>query len=127
MGVGRQIIFALIAGAIALYYSGRSKVLFDAIDKTIFGSYGCISAPKIQELALQYFNIRGRAESIRMILQDNEVPYSEVNFGEDEWVEIKKKGIETGIFTFGQGFITYYLLKVFTLIYLIAAALFSVK
>ena len=111
MGVGRQIIIVLIAGAIALYYSGRSKVLFDAIDKTIFGSYGCISAPKIEELALQYFNIRGRAESIRMILQDNEVPYSEVIFGEDEWVEIKKKGIETGTFTFGQG-LTYYLLKV---------------
>ena len=120
MGVGTQIIFALIAAAIALYYSGRSKVLLDGIDKTIFGSYGCIPAPRIEELTLQYFNIRGRAESIRMILQDNNVPYSEVNFDlGEEWEEIKKKGIEAGTFTFGQGSNKFVLLV--TLIYPIAA------
>ena len=103
MALGTQLIFALIAAAIALYYSGRSKTLIDSIDKAIFGSYGCIPALNIEELTLQYFKTRGRAESIRMILQDNNIPYSEVNFSGDEWMEIKKIGIETGTFTFGQG------------------------
>ena len=109
MGVGTQLIFALIAAVIALYYSGRSKVLLESIDKAIFGSYGCISAPHIDELTLQYFKTRGRAESIRMILHDNDISYSEVNFSGEEWIEIKKKGTEKGIFTFGQGI---YLIKV---------------
>ena len=103
MALGTQLIFALIAATIALHYSGRSKLLIDSIDKAIFGSYGCIPTPHIEQLTLQYFKTRGRAESIRMILQDNNIPYSEVNFHGDEWVEIKKKGIETGTFTFGQG------------------------
>ena len=103
MALGTQLIFALIAATIALYYSGRSKMLIDGIDKAVFGSYGCIPAPNIEELTLHYFEARGRAESIRMILQDNNVPYSEVNFSRDEWMEVKKKGIETGTFTFGQG------------------------
>ena len=103
MAFGTQIIFALIAATIALHYSGRSKLLIDSLDKAIFGSHGCAPAPNIEELTLQYFKTRGRAESIRMILQDNNIPYSEVNFSGEEWVEIKKKGIETGTFTFGQG------------------------
>lgn len=103
MALATQLIFALIAAGIALYYSGRSKILIDSVDKAIFGSYGCVPAANIEELTLQYFKTRGRAESIRMILQDNNIPYSEVNFNKDEWLEIKKAGIKTGIFTFGQG------------------------
>ncbi|XP_028404419.1 glutathione S-transferase P-like [Dendronephthya gigantea] len=102
MALGTQLIFGFIAAIIALYYSGRSKVLIDSLDKAIFGSYGCVSAPNIEELTLQYFKTRGRAESIRMILQDNNIPYSEVNFNKDEWVEIKKAGIKNGVLTFGQ-------------------------
>ena len=102
MGLGTQIIFGLIAACIALHYSGRSKFLIQSIDKAVFGSYGCAPVAAIEELTLQYFPMRGRAEGIRMILMDSNVPYSELNFSGDEWPEIKKKGIETGIFTFGQ-------------------------
>lgn len=74
-----------------------------SVDKAIFGSYGCIPAPKIEGLTMHYFKVRGRGEGIRIILQDNGVLYSEVNFSSEEWVEIKKRGIESGTFTFGQG------------------------
>lgn len=107
MGLGTQIIFGFIAAGIAMHYSGRSRLLMQSIDKAVFGSYGCIPAPAIEQLTLQYFQTRGRAEAIRMILEDNGVPYTEINFNKDEWPEIKKKGIESGTFTFGQGIVTY--------------------
>ena len=103
MGVGTQIVFAFIAAGIALHYSGKTQYILQTIDKTVFGSYGCNPVPAIEELTLQYFKVRGRGEGIRMILQDNRIPYSEIAFDSEEWPAIKKQGIERGILTFGQG------------------------
>lgn len=36
------------------------------------------------------------------MLEDFEIPYVETNYTKESWPEIKKKGIETGLFTFGQ-------------------------
>ena len=37
------------------------------------------------------------------MMEDFEIPYAETNFSKAEWPAIKEKGIETGLFTFGQG------------------------
>ena len=38
-----------------------------------------------------------------LMLEDFEIRYVETNYTKESWPEIKKKGIETGLFTFGQG------------------------
>ena len=37
------------------------------------------------------------------MLEDFEIPYAETNYSANDWPRIKEKGIETGMFTFGQG------------------------
>ena len=36
-------------------------------------------------------------------MEGSEIQYSETNFSKADWPVIKAKGIETGLFTFGQG------------------------
>jgi glutathione S-transferase len=59
-------------------------------------------------IILRYFRSRGRAESIRLILEYLQVPYEEIRYtstadGPDAtWPAAKKAGIESGLFPFGQ-------------------------
>lgn len=52
---------------------------------------------------LTYFPIQGRAEHVRLLLEDNKIPYNSqiVQFG-DEWKSFKAKGLESGELPFGQ-------------------------
>ncbi len=52
-------------------------------------------------LNISYF--RGRGEGIRLMLQEAEISYKQKLFMEDTWPAIKKKGIDSGLYTFGQG------------------------
>jgi len=47
---------------------------------------------------LTYFNIRGKAEGIRLLLEDNGIPYSEIRYSFDEW---KNGGLKKN-YPFGQ-------------------------
>lgn len=53
-------------------------------------------------IVLRYFKSRGRAESIRLLLEYLQVPYEDVRYTKDEWPTFKKGGIESGKFAFGQ-------------------------
>lgn len=98
-----QLAFALIALIAAIFYSGKAQFVFNKINQIIHGKRGCSPIFGIGHVTLHYFGLRGRAEGIRLMLEDFEIPYVETNFTKESWPEIKKKGIETGLFTFGQG------------------------
>jgi hypothetical protein len=53
---------------------------------------------------LRYFNVRGRAEPIRQMLELVGWPYTQELFTSEQWRAggIKEKGMEEGLFTFGQ-------------------------
>lgn len=98
-----QLAFALIALIAAIFYSGKAQFVFNKINQIIHGKRGCSPIFGIGHVTLHYFGLRGRAEGIRLMLEDFEIPYMETNYTKETWPEIKKKGIETGLFTFGQG------------------------
>uniref|UniRef100_A0A914ZKW7 GST N-terminal domain-containing protein n=1 Tax=Parascaris univalens TaxID=6257 RepID=A0A914ZKW7_PARUN len=59
------------------------------------GSFRKINMKPIYTLI--YFDIRGLAEQIRLLLTDNRIPFDEIRIkSEDEWNEIKES------FVFGQ-------------------------
>ncbi|XP_068675336.1 glutathione S-transferase 2-like [Montipora foliosa] len=97
-----QLAFALIALIAAIFYSGKAQFVFNKINQIIHGKRGCSPIVSIGHVTLHYFGLRGRAEGIRLMMEDFEIPYAETNYSHDTWPEIKKKGIETGLFTFGQ-------------------------
>lgn len=98
-----QLAFALIALIAAIFYSGKAQFVFNKINQIIHGKRGCSPIFSIGHVTLHYFGLRGRAEGIRLMLEDFEIPYVETNYTKETWPEIKKKGIETGLLTFGQG------------------------
>lgn len=98
-----QLAFALIALIAAIFYSGKAQFIFKKINQIIHGKRGCSPIVSIGHVTLHYFGTRGRAEGIRLIMEDFEIPYAETNFTSADWPVIKEKGIETGLFTFGQG------------------------
>ena len=46
---------------------------------------------------------RGRGEAIRLLMEDAGMTWSEVNFDKETWPAHKEKGLESGLYTFGQG------------------------
>lgn len=98
-----QLAFALIALIAAVFYSGKAQFVFNKINQIIHGKRGCSPIVSIGHVTLHYFGFRGRAEGIRLMMEDFEIPYAETNFSKADWPAIKEKGIETGLFTFGQG------------------------
>lgn len=51
---------------------------------------------------LHYFDTRGLAEPIRLTLADLGLDWEEMAHSAETWKEAKPKGIESGLFTFGQ-------------------------
>lgn len=98
-----QLAFALISLIAAIFYSGKAQFVLNKINQIIHGKRGCSPIVSIGQVTLHYFGFRGRAEGIRLMLEDFEIPYAETNYSANDWPRIKEKGIETGMFTFGQG------------------------
>mmetsp|Transcript_27769 Transcript_27769/g.54673 ORF Transcript_27769/g.54673 Transcript_27769/m.54673 type:complete len:421 (+) Transcript_27769:15-1277(+) len=59
----------------------------------------CYAAPRI---TLRYFNTRGRAEVIRLVLEAAFLQYEQVHYDSLTWPDAKVAGIENGMFLFGQ-------------------------
>jgi len=52
---------------------------------------------------LRYFKARGRAEALRLTLEELAIPYREERYSPEEWQGgIKNQGIGSGLFAFGQ-------------------------
>ena len=53
-------------------------------------------------IKLTYFNVRGRAEPIRLLLKDNNIPYQEVAVTIEEWYQKKAELEHQNLIPFGQ-------------------------
>eukprot|EP00755_Sulcionema_specki_P029725 Sspe_Gene.92760::Locus_65551_Transcript_1_4_Confidence_0.400_Length_844::g.92760::m.92760/K00799/GST, gst; glutathione S-transferase len=51
---------------------------------------------------LHYFDVRGLAQPIRLLLSDLGIDFEEVRHTSDTWPTAKKEGIDNGLLTFGQ-------------------------
>jgi len=54
------------------------------------------------DIVLRYFETRGRAELIRLALEEAGLQYRQELHSPDQWLNIKSAGIESGLFPFGQ-------------------------
>ncbi|GJQ13854.1 hypothetical protein GpartN1_g5645.t1 [Galdieria partita] len=54
------------------------------------------------EYILTYFPIRGRAEHIRLLLEDCKIPYQQNLIANEDWKQLKARGPETGEIPFAQ-------------------------
>ena len=61
-----------------------------------------VSQEESPYIVLRYFESRGRAEPIRLLLEYLQVPYEDVRYTKEEWPKFKQGGIESGKFAFGQ-------------------------
>lgn len=97
------IVGCLLVIAAALYSSRRSVLLIQ-LHRVLTGERGC--APLRDELGnvtLHYFASRGRAESIRLLLEETETRYVETGFTGETWPAAKDKGLKSGLYPFGLG------------------------
>ncbi|EDO48102.1 predicted protein [Nematostella vectensis] len=99
---GIQLTFALIALVAAVFYSGKGQFLLNKLNQIAHGKHGCAPITDIGQVTLHYFGSRGKAEGIRLMMEDNGVLYAETNYTKEDWPTVKQKGIQTGLFTFGQ-------------------------
>lgn len=67
------------------------------------GKAGCVPAEDLGFVTIHYFAGRGRAEAIRLLLEQANVPYNQTDFTRESWPEAKKAGVEKGLYTYGQG------------------------
>lgn len=58
---------------------------------------------EIPHITLRYFQSRGRAESIRILLEYLQVPYDDERYTKEEWTGgVKEEGTKSGLFAYGQ-------------------------
>jgi glutathione S-transferase len=55
-----------------------------------------------EKTVLRYFQARGRAEPIRLTLEELGIQYEDVRFSSEDWPQQKAEGIANGIYPFGQ-------------------------
>ncbi|XP_006815126.1 glutathione S-transferase P 1-like [Saccoglossus kowalevskii] len=97
-----QFAVVLAAALVAVYYTGHGPYLLRKTSELAYGKPGCSPVPAIGNVTIHYFDIRGRAEVIRLMLEEAQIPYNETKFTEKSWPAAKIKGIEDGLYTFGQ-------------------------
>ncbi|XP_070563150.1 uncharacterized protein [Ptychodera flava] len=97
-----QFAVVLAAALAVVYYTGHGPFLLRKTTEIVYGKPGCAPVPAIGNVTLHYFAARGRGEPIRMILEEAKIFYNETGFTKDTWPEAKAKGIEEGLYTFGQ-------------------------
>ncbi|XP_077980923.1 glutathione S-transferase P 1-like [Glandiceps talaboti] len=97
-----QFAVVLAAALVAVYYTGHGPYLLRKTTEIVYGKPGCAPVPKIGNVTIHYFAARGRAEPIRLMLEEAEIIYNETLFTKETWPAAKQKGIESGLYTFGQ-------------------------
>lgn len=97
-----QFAFVILAAFAAVYYSGQGPQLMRKLNELLTGKKGCSPVPDLDFVTLHYFAGRGRGEVIRLMLEEASIPYNQTDFTKETWPAAKKKGIESGLYTFGQ-------------------------
>ncbi|ELT87050.1 hypothetical protein CAPTEDRAFT_221061 [Capitella teleta] len=97
-----QVSFTFFAAFLSVYYSGKGHLINRFVSEIIHGKSGCCPVPDVGNVTLHYFTLRERAEAIRFLLEDSQIPYKEINFNDESWPAQKAWGLESGLYTFGQ-------------------------
>jgi hypothetical protein len=100
----KSIVVGLLVIVAAFLYGGRRSALLIHVRKFLTGEQGC--APiryDIGNVTLHYFASRGRAEAIRLIMEETNTPYVETGFTKETWPAAKEEGLKSGLFPFGLG------------------------
>ena len=94
-------ILLLVAASL---YSNRRSVGLIKLHRAITGERGCAPLRKsLGNVTLHYFASRGRAEVVRLALEEAEIPYTETGFTKDTWPAAKQEGLKSGLYPFGLG------------------------
>ncbi|XP_033636377.1 glutathione S-transferase P-like [Asterias rubens] len=97
-----QFAFVLVAGVVAVIYSGKGPDLMRKANELVTGKKGCSPVGDLDFVTLHYFAVRGRGEAIRLLLEEAEIPYNQTGFTKETWPKAKKEGMASGLYTFGQ-------------------------
>ncbi|XP_047134892.1 uncharacterized protein LOC100207134 isoform X2 [Hydra vulgaris] len=84
-------IFGIISIIATIIYSGRSSLFTQKLNELLHWKSGCNPISSV-----------GKAEAIRMLMVDQQIPFTETNYTEQTWPNAKHNGTATGLFTFGQ-------------------------
>ena len=99
----KSIVLGLLLIAASLYGSRRGALLIH-IHKFLTGERGCAPVRyDVGNVTLHYFASRGRAESIRLIMEVTNTPYVETGFTKETWPAAKEEGLKSGLYPFGLG------------------------
>lgn len=97
-----NVFIAVVSMIAAIIYSGQSSLFIQKLNEIFHWKAGCNPSFSVGNVTLHYFSGRGRAEAIRLLLEDQHVPYTETRYTKENWPEAKKAGIEAGVYTYGQ-------------------------
>ncbi|XP_030851489.1 glutathione S-transferase P-like [Strongylocentrotus purpuratus] len=92
----------IIAALGTIYLTGKSGIFMRKFQEIATGKAGCVPAEDLGFVTIHYFAGRGRAEAIRLLLEQANVPYNQTDFSRETWPEAKKAGVEKGLYTYGQ-------------------------
>nr|XP_054764224.1 glutathione S-transferase Mu 1-like [Lytechinus pictus] len=99
---GLQFGAIIIAALGTIYLTGKSGMIMRKLQEIATGKAGCVPAEDLGFVTIHYFAGRGRAEAIRHLLKQANVPYNQTDFTRETWPEAKKAGVEQGLYTYGQ-------------------------
>ena len=98
-----NILVALAALVAAIIYSNKTELALQKIHEVIQRKPGCNLYPSVGNVTFHYFAGRGRGEAIRLLMANSDISWSETKFTANSWPNAKLQGIDSGLYTFGQG------------------------
>ena len=101
--VAVNVLVAFVALVAATIYYGKTEFALQKIHEIVERKPGCNPIPSVGNVTLHYFAGRGRGEVIRLLMTTAGIPWTETKFNKDTWPEAKAKGMESGLYTYGQG------------------------
>jgi len=100
--VAVNVLVAFVALVAATIYYGKTEFALQKIHEIVERKPGCNPIPSVGNVTLHYFAGRGRGEVIRLLMTTAGIPWTETKFNKDTWPEAKAKGVESGLYTYGQ-------------------------
>ncbi|CAD5116310.1 DgyrCDS5215 [Dimorphilus gyrociliatus] len=95
-------VFVVICAVLVSHYTGNLCCICRKVKEIYYGKPGCIPLPNPGNVTLHYFGVRGKAEGIRFIMEEGGISYDETKFTKATWPAAKAKGVESGLYPFGQ-------------------------
>jgi len=99
---GPNLSMILVSFISALVYSGQVGYVVQKVNELLHWKLGCNPIPPVGNVSLHYFNGRGKGEAIRLLMEDQNIPYTETRYTQELWANAQPLGIEDGLYHFGE-------------------------